>query len=117
VVRLSHGKVASLSKDVKSILQRADLVISPIVLVELELLYEVQRTVLGSRDILLKLERELSVRVCNLRFPAIAEAALNEKWTRDPFDRIIVAHAKANGFASLVSSDEHIARHYPRTIC
>jgi PIN domain nuclease of toxin-antitoxin system len=47
---------------------------------------------------------------------AVANAALEEKWTRDPFDRLIVANAKANGFAWLISADEEIARNYPRTV-
>jgi len=115
-VWLSERKLSSLSKDAKGILRRADLLISPMVLIELELLYEVRRTVLRSREIQLKLEHELSVQVCGLSFPLIAEAALNEKWTRDPFDRVIVAHAKANGFAALISADERIAKHYSRTV-
>lgn len=115
-VWLSQGKVSSLSKDAKGVLRRADLLISPMVLVELEILYEIRRTVLRSQEIQLKLEHELSIRVCGLSFPSIAEAALNEKWTRDPFDRIIVAHAKANGFAALISADERIAKHYSRTV-
>jgi PIN domain nuclease of toxin-antitoxin system len=41
---------------------------------------------------------------------------LDEKWTRDPFDRLIVANAKANGFAWLISADEHIRNHYPRAV-
>jgi hypothetical protein len=45
-----------------------------------------------------------------VRFSAIASAALAEKWTRDPFDRLIVANAKANGFAWLISADEEIAK-------
>jgi len=32
------------------------------------------------------------------------------------FDRLIVANAKANGFAWLISADEEIARNYPRTV-
>ena len=115
-VWLSQGKVSSLSKEVKSILRRADLLISPMVLLELEVLYEIRRTILRSRDIQLKLEYELGVRVCDHSFRLIVEAALSEKWTRDPFDRVIVAHAKANGFAPLVSADEAVAKHYPRTI-
>jgi PIN domain nuclease of toxin-antitoxin system len=51
-----------------------------------------------------------------LPFAVVASAALDEKWTRDPFDRLIVANAKANGFAWLISADEEIARHYPRTV-
>jgi PIN domain nuclease of toxin-antitoxin system len=115
-VWLSEKKVSSLSKDAKGVLRRANLLISPMVLIELELLYEIRRTVLRSREIQLKLEHELGVRVCGLSFPSIGEAALNEKWTRDPFDRIIVAHAKANGFAALISADERIAKHYSRTV-
>jgi PIN domain nuclease of toxin-antitoxin system len=115
-VWLSQAKTSSLGKEAKGLLRRADLLISPMVLIELEVLYEIRRTVLRSRDIQLKLEHELSVKVCDYSFPLIASAALSEKWTRDPFDRVIVAHAKANGFAALISADEHIAAHYPRTV-
>jgi len=115
-VWLSQGKLSSLSKDAKSVLRRADLLISPMVLVELEFLYEIRRTKLRSKEIQLKIEHEVGVRICGLDFPSVAESALGEKWTRDPFDRIIVAHAKTNGFAALVSADAQIAKHYPRTI-
>jgi hypothetical protein len=36
------------------------------------------------------------------------ETALDEGWTRDPFDRVIVAQARTNGYAPLVSSNEEI---------
>jgi PIN domain nuclease of toxin-antitoxin system len=42
-------------------------------------------------------------------------AGLDEKWVHDPFDRMIVAQPKANGLALLVSADEEIRSHYPRT--
>lgn len=42
--------------------------------------------------------------------------ALEERWTRDAFDRIIIANAKANGLAYLISADQQVARHYPRTV-
>ena len=32
--------------------------------------------------------------------------------TQDPFDRFIVAHAKANGFARLITNDEKIRANY-----
>ncbi len=115
-VWLSQGKTANLSAEAKRILRRADLLISPIVLLELEVLYEIRRTKFPSRDIQLKIEHELGVRVCGLEFSSIVATAAGEKWTRDPFDRIIVAQAKANGFAALVSADEVIGKHYPRTV-
>jgi len=116
VIRLAQANTLQLSRDVSHMIERAELLISPVVLLELELLYEIKRIKLPSRDIQRKIEAELGVRICSLPFAEIANAALDEKWTRDPFDRLIVANAKANGFAPLVSADERIAKHYPRTV-
>ena len=52
----------------------------------------------------------------NHSFADVAEAATFEAWTHDPFDRMIVAHAKANGYAPLVTADEKIRANYPRTV-
>jgi PIN domain nuclease of toxin-antitoxin system len=116
VVWLAQGAVARFSPRTQQLIEQADLLISPMVLVELEYLYEVHRIKLPSQDIHVKLQHEIGVRVCDLAFPAIAGMATAEKWTRDPFDRIIVAHAKTNGLAPLISADEQIQKHYPRTI-
>ena len=49
------------------------------------------------------------------RASALITQALREKWTRDPFDRLIVANAKAAG-APLITKDERIRKHYRRAI-
>jgi len=116
VIRLAQGSTGRLGREVLRLIETAELLISPVVLLELEFLYEIERIKLRSRDIQRKIEAELGVRLCALPFTDIANAALDEKWTRDPFDRLIVANAKANGFAPLVSADERIAKHYPRTV-
>jgi hypothetical protein len=36
----------------------------------------------------------------------VAETPLFETWTSDPFDLMIVSHAKSNGFAPLITPDE-----------
>lgn len=113
---LSEGRLAGLDARLDALLEKADLRISPMVLLELEYLHEIKRSKLPARDIQHKVEHELGVSLCDLPFPAIASAALDEKWTRDPFDRMIVANAKANGFAPLISSDETIRKHYARTV-
>lgn len=115
VIRLAHGH-ARVGRDAAQLIARAELLISPMVLLELEYLYEIGRLTLPAKDILRKLEHELGLHLCDLPFAEVARAALDEKWTRDAFDRIIVAQAKVNGLAPLISSDEEIARHYPRTI-
>ncbi len=43
-------------------------------------------------------------------------SALSEQWTRDPFDRFIVAHAKAKGFTQLIPADRKIWDNYPRAV-
>jgi PIN domain nuclease of toxin-antitoxin system len=116
VVWLAQGSLESLSARATALLETANLLVSPMVLVELEYLHEAGRIRLPARDIQRKVEHELGVRICNLPFATVVSAALDESWTRDPFDRLIVAHAKANGFAALISADEEIARCYPRTV-
>jgi len=116
VVWLAQGSLTRISHKAQRVVEEADLLISPMVLIELEYLYEVSRIKLPSRDVRLKIEHELGVRVCELSFPLIANVMIDEKWTHDPFDRMIVAQAKANGLAFLVSSDDEIATHYPRTV-
>jgi len=116
VVWLAQGDLGRISSKAQSLLEQADLLISPMVLIELEYLYEVNRIKLSSRAVLLKVGHETGVRVCDLPFPNVADVVVDEKWTRDPFDRTIVAQAKANGLALLVSADEEIRKHYPRAV-
>jgi PIN domain nuclease of toxin-antitoxin system len=90
--------------------------LSPAVLLELQFLYEIKRILLPAYDIQRKLEREFDVRLCDLSFLQIINAAFDEAWTRDPFDRLITAHARANGLASLITSDRRIRDTYPRAV-
>jgi PIN domain nuclease of toxin-antitoxin system len=116
VVWLAAGELSRISSKAQIVLETAELLISPMVLLELEYLFEVKRITLTARDIQRKVEHEIGVRLCDLPFAEIASAALDEKWTRDPFDRMIVAQAKASGFAPLLTADAEIAQFYPRTI-
>lgn len=116
VVWLAQGTLQRISRRAQSALEQGTLLMSPMVLIELQYLYELHRIKLPARDVQLKVEHEIGVRVCDLPFLSIASTALDEKWTRDPFDRMIVAQAKANGLAPLVSADEEIKKNYPRTV-
>ena len=86
------------------------------VLLELEYLFEIQRMVQPPQVLLGQLGTQLGLKLCDHPFPAIVDTALFETWTRDPFDRVIVAHARSNAYSPLVTSDEKISQHYPRTI-
>ena len=89
--------------------------ISPIVLLELQYLYDIGRAREPAPKVLETLSRDIGLSVCDLPFAAVVEQALHQKWVRDPFDRLIVAHAAAND-AALITKDEKIRRHYKRAI-
>ena len=115
-IRLASGALDRLSKNALKVLEVSDLYISPMALVEMEQLFEAGRILFNARDIRRKLEAEAGLRVCTLPFAQIAAVALDEKWAHDPFDRLIVANAKANGLAPLISADPEFMRRYPRTV-
>lgn len=115
-VWISNGKLRKLSKEATRVVETAQLLISPMAVLELEYLYDLGRTRFRSRETIRKLQREVGLQICPLSFEQITDAAIDEGWTTDPFDRLIVANAKANAFASLISADESFATHYPRTI-
>ena len=116
VLWLAAGKGDRLSSVARGLVDKADLLLSPMAFLELEYLHESVRTKFSARDLLKKVSHETNLSLCEIPFLTIVSTALDEKWTRDLFDRLIVANAKANGFAWLISADEEIARHYPRTV-
>ena len=86
------------------------------VTLELEYLNEIGRLKVPARDLVRKLEKEANLEFSQLRFTDVVEVAMNEKWTRDPFDRIIVAHARLDGLTPLISADELIRANYIRAV-
>jgi PIN domain nuclease of toxin-antitoxin system len=113
---LYQGELARISSVVQKRLDAdADVRISPIVALELELLYEIKRVKAPAAHVIVAIEREAGIRVCPLPLHEVVDSAYDLKWTRDPFDRLIVAHAAA-AEAPLITRDEHIRRHYARAI-
>jgi PIN domain nuclease of toxin-antitoxin system len=55
----------------------------------------------------------LGLSICDLPFAEVSITSLQQKWTRDPFDRLIVAQALARG-ARLITKDRFI-RHILKT--
>jgi PIN domain nuclease of toxin-antitoxin system len=66
-------------------------------------------------SLLQTLGRDLGVRLCDLPFADVVTAALRQSWTRDPFDRIIVAQAALRR-APLITRDATIRAHYHRAL-
>jgi PIN domain nuclease of toxin-antitoxin system len=115
LVRLYQGEIEKLTDAVRREIELHDLLVSPAAILELEYLYEIGRLKISASNLMNVLATDLRAKVCGIPFQRIVEHALKEKWSRDPFDRLIVAHAKA-GDAPLITKDENIRRHYRQAI-
>ena len=116
VVWLCQNNLSRISSKALDALNEHDLLISPVVLIELNFLLQTKRIVRAPLDLAKQLRMQIGVRVCDHPFPELAETAIFENWTRDPFDLMIVSHAKSNGYAPLVTADETIQAHYPQAV-
>lgn len=88
-----------------------ELFISPFVRLELQYLYETQRVTVDSTAITADLATRLGLMVCDKELNQIVNQAIAFSWTRDPFDRLIVAHASLDNNI-LISHDRNIRNHY-----
>ncbi len=116
VVWLCQNDIRKLSAPALDAVNAHDLLMSPMVLVELNFLWQIGRIIRAPQDLAKQLRTQIGVNVCSHSFPDIGETALFETWTRDPFDLMIVSHAKANNYSPLITHDQNIRDNYPRAI-
>ena len=110
VLWLAEGLVERLSKTARGLVEENDLLISPIVRLELHYLFEIKRCSRASNLILDELQSQIGLSVCDLPFDVVVGKATEITWTRDPFDRLIVANASCRGLRFL-TKDASIRRH------
>jgi len=97
--RLSNVATTALESDT--------LRVSPMVRLELAYLHETGRITAAPGAVLQRARRVFGVADAEDAFGDVIEQAQAMTWTRDPFDRIIAAHAVAAG-ARLLTRDETI---------
>ncbi len=112
VVFLHAGDVSRISLKAQNQIENTDLLISPMVLVELEMLYDKGTIKYPSSEILADLTQQIGLSVCQMPLAQIVRSATTIKWTREPGDLLIVANAMANNYAPLVTKDERIRAGY-----
>ena len=115
VVWLYAGDLELLPQGVRDLLEGEELVISPMVELELQYLYESGRTTQPARVVVDALDEEIGLARCGLPFGQVIAKALEQDWTRDPFDRVIVAQARARRLP-LVTRDQTIRDPYREAI-
>ena len=85
------------------------------VLLELEYLHEIKRIKVSARRIVDSLAADIGLKICDAPSADVARKALEERWTRDPFDRLILAQARLHG-ARLVTKDRLLRSHYAHAL-
>ncbi len=111
VAWLFAGDVKRVSAAAKGAIEADDLLISPAVVLELQYLYQTKRVGENANVVVEDLRHRLGLRVCDLPFVDVASRALGLSWTRDPFDRLIVAQAAVRD-AKLVTKDRMLRKRY-----
>lgn len=114
-VAFYDGRRAGLSVRTQRLVDQAPALVSPIVLLEMEVLHEIGRLRTSAAEIAKHLKEHLDIQVAGERFADVARAALDFGFTRDPFDRLIVAHASLLK-ARLVTHDGLLQQHYPHAL-
>ena len=115
VTWLYAGRVDLLPEQASQLINEATLVVSPMVALELEYLFEIGRTTKPSQQVMDALSLEIGLQICELGFGLVIQRALTEVWTRDPFDRIIVSQAALRNLP-LISKDQSILHNYKHAV-
>jgi PIN domain nuclease of toxin-antitoxin system len=103
-LEIGHARARPLEKTISR------LCISPATLLELQFLLELGRIRLKNTAFVRELADDERWSLDELPVRAWFDEALNHGWTRDPFDRLIVAHALARGW-KLATGDVNILEH------
>lgn len=115
VAWLFAGRADLLSARARTEIEGGDLVISPVVVLELQYLWETKRTTEPASVVVDDLASRIGLGLSQAPFPAVARKAVDLTWTRDPFDRLLVAQAALDG-ARLVTKDRVIRNHYAASV-
>lgn len=99
------------SRRALSLIDSAEIFLPAISIIELQFLFEIGKLLIAPQDIIDNLQESVSL----LKMPAdihkIIDASMTLNWTRDPFDRLIVAEAIIHK-ACLLTKDRNIRAYF-----
>lgn len=107
--RLSHAVIETLENPQNRLL------ISPMVLLELGFLHEIGRLNANAEQVFNTLCDVLDLQICQKSWQDTVQIAQNLTFTRDPFDRLILANAMLNNNI-LITKDNKISNFYDKTL-
>ena len=98
-------------KAIEAIENSMQLLISPMVELELKYLFEIGKINDTPYNIIYELDAMIGLKIDTIDFSELIKKSLLLEWTRDPFDRIIVAHTMAKNI-KLITKDERISANF-----
>ncbi len=114
-VWLYAGDISRLSQNAKKAVNEHSLIISPMVSLEMTYLHEIGRLNTDMPVIAAYLKEAVGLEICSIPFGKVVDYAIKQTWTRDPFDRLIVAQAAVTK-SGLITKDEMIRKHYKYSV-
>lgn len=108
VAWLSAGLVDKFTPIARAGIDAGSIVISQFVRLELQYLYEIGRIKIKPDKMIRILSSEIDLKVSECPLNHIIEEALKITWTRDVFDRLLVAEAMRNQSSVLITADKKI---------
>ena len=110
VIWLFTGEVERFSPEGLAAIDTEDLVVSPMVELELTFLHDIGRLTVAGSPIMADLRERIGLRSSDQSLASAVAAATPLSWTRDPFDRLIVGDALAANDV-LLTRDRSILDH------
>jgi PIN domain nuclease of toxin-antitoxin system len=111
VIFLYMDELTRFTRKGRGLIQFEPLFISPMVLMELQYLFETNKIFVKPETIFSTLGENLDLKLSKNAFIDIIDSSSAINWTRDTFDRIIVANAMLQK-APLLTKDQLILEHY-----
>ncbi|HEY4593954.1 MAG TPA: PIN domain-containing protein [Thermoanaerobaculia bacterium] len=115
VIFLWEGRTEVFGAGSREILEQSLLLISPLVRLEMGFLKEVGKLKAEPDQILGSLTSDYGAILTDDSLEALVPLAMPLSWTRDPFDRLLVATALLHQ-APLVTRDSRIHEHFPGAV-
>lgn len=112
VVWLRQKELEKFSAKALNVIETSyNLLISPMVELELKYLFEIGRINDTPYNIIGDLNAMIGLKIDDVSFNDVIKKSLLIEWTRDPFDRLIVANAMLKDYL-LLTRDENILSHF-----
>ena len=116
MVWLYAGLLDKFTPKAKAGIDDNNVVISQFVRLELQYLYEIRRIKVKPDKIIGALAREIDLRISDCPLDNIIEKALKINWTRDVFDRLLVAETMPDQSLLLITANKKLREKFTQAL-